>query len=139
MACDIVGQTLIAVHSSDPPSAAEWEAFLAASQSLMARSEKGDVRHLIWSAGGGPSAPQRQQIYTAIKGRNGPTAVVTANAFVRGIVGAISVFNPKIKVFKPDAASEALRYLGLSEIDGKAVLRALLKLQTELGLSGGHP
>jgi len=64
--------------------------------------------------------------------------VVTSNAFVRTIVGAMSVFNSKIKVFKPEATTEAFRYLGISELEGKAVSRAVLKLQAELGLVSGR-
>lgn len=137
MATEVVGQIVVAVHTKDPPGAEEWERFLAESKAVASRLG-GEARHLIFSAGGGPSQSQRQQLYAILKGRSAPTAVVTSNAFVRTIVGAISVFNPKIKVFKPEASDEALRYLGVSEAEAKAVRRTVVKLQAELGLVSGR-
>jgi len=138
MAYEVVGQVVVMVVTSDPPSTAEWDAYIAAVEAFMQRVPGGEGRYLTFSAGGGPSQRQRQQLYAVVKGRSPPTAVVTSNAFVRTIVGAMSVFNSKIKVFKPEATTDAFRYLGISELEGKAVSRSVLKLQAELGLVSGR-
>jgi hypothetical protein len=136
MAFEIVGATLVVVHCADPPNKTEWDAYIAAAAALFERVGTDRARNMAFSLGGGPSFSQRQQINAVLKGRAALAAVVTPNAFVRSIVAAISVFNPKIKVFRPEAVGEAFRYLGISESEAKVVRRTVAKLEAELGLGG---
>ena len=137
-AFEVVGHVMVVVSTSDPPNSADWDVYVREARVLADRVGGRQVRNLIISGGGGPSQTQRKQLYEAFpEGRNAPTAVVTNNAFVRTIAGAMSVFNRNMKVFKPDAMGEAFRYLGISELDGKVIWRSVTKLQRELGIVSG--
>jgi len=135
MACDTVGTTSISVHTAEPPSKEEWERYIAMVVALLDRVGVERARHLVFTQGGGPSFSQRQQINDVLRGRASPAAVVSANAFIRGIVAALALFNPKIKVFRPEAVGDAFRYLGISEAEGKLVWRTATRLKAELGLT----
>jgi hypothetical protein len=134
MACAVVGTLILSVHTAEPPTNEEWSAYIAEIEGLMTRVGMERMRSLVFTDGGGPSFSQRQQVNQLLKGRSAPAAVVTTNAFVRGIVTALAVFNPQIKAFRPEAVGEAFRYLNISETESKIVWRTVAKLQAELGI-----
>jgi hypothetical protein len=138
MAFEAVGPLVIVVHTADPPSQADWDRYIAESKRGVERFGQDRARHLIFTGGGGPSFSQRQQVNEFLRGRPSPTAVVTTNAFARGIVAALAVFNPKIKAFRPEAIGEAFRYLGISEADSKVVWRTVARLQAQIGFGGAR-
>jgi hypothetical protein len=134
MAFDGVGLIWIAVHTPDPPSQEEWDAYLTGTRAFLERVGEDRARGLAFTEGGGPSFFQRQQLNAVLKGRAIPAVVVTSNAFVRGIVAALAIFNPKIKAVRPEAIGDGFRYLSLSETESKAVWRTVARLQAQLGL-----
>jgi len=134
MAFETIDRTCVVVHTADPPSQEEWDAFVEEVKRLLERVGAERARNLVFTKGGGPSFSQRQKVNEVLKGRTPPAAVVTSNAFVRGIVAALAVFNPKIKTFRPEAMDDALHYLGLTHAESKAVWRTLEKLQGQLSI-----
>jgi hypothetical protein len=134
MAFEITGTTIILVHTAEPPSKDEWDRYIRASKELLDRAGAERVHGLVVTEGGGPSISQRQQVNDMLKLRPLSMAVVSSNAFIRTIVTALNVFNPSIKVFRPDALAFAFRHLGLSEQEKKTALRTVAKLQAELGI-----
>lgn len=129
MAFEVVSNLFVVVHTANPPSDEEWDRYVAAG---VASSK--DKRFLVFTDGGAPTSAQRKRLYDALKGKSAITAVISGNAFVRTTVFALSVLNPQVKVFPPDAINDAYRYLHISEVEGRAVTRVIKKLQDELGL-----
>jgi hypothetical protein len=81
------------------------------------KGDKRGIRGLSVSDGGGPTAKQRQELHEFMRqftGGRGTIAIVTANPLVRGIVKALSLFNPQARGFAPGELSEAIDYLGLA-------------------------
>lgn len=92
-------------------------------------------RYFIVSAGGAPTPKQRATTNATLKKRGQPesiVAVVTPKTIVRGIVTALSWFNPKIMSFAPTELDAAMRYLGLTPTEAGEVGLELRKLQAEL-------
>jgi hypothetical protein len=134
MASEIVGSTILAVHTAAPPSKDEWDHFLVGSRTLLDRAGPARARCLVVTEGGGPSFSQRQQLNEVLQQRSPPGAIVSSNAFVRAIVIALSVFNRNLKVFSPRDMTAAFQYLELSPLEQKTMSRTIVKLQGELGI-----
>jgi hypothetical protein len=136
MAFETLGTVCVVLHTNDPPSNEEWDKYMAEVKSLIDRFGAERVRTLVFTEGGGPSFLQRKQVNERLRGGTPLTAVVTANAFARGIGRALAVFNPNIKVFRPEAIGDAFRHLAISDAESKAIWRAVARLKGQLGLKG---
>jgi len=120
----------VIVHSQNNPTDAEWDAVLK-DYSIYYNMFRGI---LVQTAGGAPSAAQREQTTTFWKGKIVPkTAILTSSVVVRAVVTALSWFLPRqrIQAFKDTDLRGALRYLEaeneIASIEGAlARLRALL-------------
>jgi hypothetical protein len=123
------------LHTSRSPSRAEWDEFMA----LLARAAiKGDLqrlRGLIVSDGGGPDATMRGHLQEFFKKQNHALrcAVMMTNVISRGIVAAVSLFNPNLKPFSPRHFPDALAYLGLPRTTEPRLLREFTEMERELG------
>lgn len=123
---------VILVHSKDSPSDVEWQIYCD------------DVRKwclqirgiLVISEGGGPNGVQRGELETAlgIDTYKAKTAVVTLSRVARGIVTAISWFNPSIKAFSTIQIPAAMDYLEIAKADHDSVLREIKRLRESLQL-----
>lgn len=121
---------VILVHSKDAPSDDEWKVYCD------------DVRKwcqqirgiLVVSVGGGPNGVQRGELETAlgIDTYKAKTAVVTLSRVARGIVTAISWFNPSIKAFSTIQIPAAMDYLDVPKKDHDAVTREINLLREAL-------
>jgi hypothetical protein len=129
MLFEVVGDILIAVHTADPPTDAEWAEFMAAARPIVARPA---MANLVFTEGGGPNLLQRRAATETLQGRHVPVAVVTANAFVRFIAAALAAFNSKVRLFAPDQVEEALLHVGAGPRERKALLRSADKLRAQL-------
>lgn len=120
---------IVVIHGPRPPSDEEAHEYLTAFKSR----DISRLRCLIFTEGGAPTAAQRKRLNELLGGRAFPTAVVTNLPLVRGVVTALSWFNPKIRAFTPEAAEEAFRYLGIPSVRYPGIhaevkkLKALLK------------
>lgn len=112
-------QVVISLHRQDAPSAEEWYEYMQALAIAMValKGDKSGIRGLSISDGGGPNAKQRDEINEFMRqftGGRGTISIVTANPIVRGIIKALSWFNPQARGFAPDDLNEAIDYLGLT-------------------------
>ncbi|NUP09682.1 MAG: hypothetical protein HOW73_26860 [Polyangiaceae bacterium] len=124
------GDTVAMVHTADAPSDTEWDAMLAFLRTHW------PARVLVFTEGGGPTTLQRGRLNDALGKDVMSTAVVTSSAVVRGIVTALSWFNPGIKTFSPDGAAAALRYLGVPAEERHELMRRVSKMSSELKPGG---
>src|SRR5262245_3778952 len=118
MAFKLVDNVLIVVHTSDAPRDVEWDAYVeAVVDASKQKVDAGNLRHLIFTAGGGPNAVQRKASNDALRRmtgwRNSAAAVISTSATVRGIVTVFSWFNVNIKSFPPHQLDDAFHYLGI--------------------------
>jgi hypothetical protein len=110
---------VFSLHRKAPPSDGEWTTYLEALEQAVARFD-GVARHvraLSISDGGGPDAKQREQLKAFMRratGSRGVASIVTADPIGRGIVKALSWFNPDTRGFAPNQMRAAIDYLGLA-------------------------
>jgi hypothetical protein len=123
-------ETMTMVHTADAPTDEEWDAMLAHYRAKRA------PRVIVFTDGGGPTTLQRGRLNDALEGMVVKTAVVTASPVIRGIVTALSWFNPGIKSFVPDRAALALSYLGLAAGEHDRVMQQVMKLSRQLQPEG---
>ena len=102
---------VVVVHTREPPSDAEWEAYVRDTERWLEEV----VGYLIVTEGGGPSAAERRMMRDMQQRREMPTvrtAVVCDSLLTRGIVKALGLFNAKIQAFRPEAVRDALVHIG---------------------------
>jgi hypothetical protein len=124
------GETMTMVHTAEAPTDAEWDAMLTHFRAKRA------PRVIVFTDGGGPTILQRGRLNDALGGSVVKTAVVTSSQVIRGIVTALSWFNPGIKSFSPDRAALALTYLGLAATEHDQVMQQVMKLSRQLQIEG---
>jgi hypothetical protein len=129
VAYKLLPDLLISVHGKAPVSDEQFPEILRIFRGL----DYENIRMLVVTEGGGPTPRQRSVMTKALGGRQMRNAVVSDDMLIRGIVTALSWFNPKIRSFRSDDLEGAMRYLGLpparfDEVrDEVAVLQALLR------------
>ncbi len=146
MAYEIVAtpniRVLLALHTGKSPSQAEWDGWCSLLRSS-AESVEGDLArfaNLVVTDGGAPSTAQRTTVNSLIvQGKNLPrVAVVTDSLAVRTIARGFSLFNPLLKVFRPEDFPAAMEFLTVTSWQ-RAVVAALLDLERrELGVGAVH-
>jgi hypothetical protein len=130
MACTMVGDLGIAVHSAEAPTDAEWHVLLE----MMRHADLNRFRGLTFTDGGAPNTAQRRRLTALVGGRPLHAAVVTGSPVVRGVVTALRWSIPEMKTFPPDRLFEALAYLRVSPTELKAVKATVRHLRAELGV-----
>ncbi|MGC4064508.1 MAG: hypothetical protein QM784_07665 [Polyangiaceae bacterium] len=125
----------ILVHGKRSPSDAEWDLYLS---DLRTQADRLDcVKTLVLTEGGNPDGAQRQRLNEVLRGRPTRVAVLTASIIARGVVGALAVFNPRIRAFSPDAAGLALAYLGVPTDEYGPLLRTIAELRAIVARQAG--
>ncbi len=124
-----LGDLAISVFGLDGPTEREFDDYMQA----FLKQEITKMRSLTITAGGGPTAAQRKTLNEALKGRSLPAAVVSSAPMIRGVVTALSWFNPKIKAFPVDKLASALEYLEVPRVTWDGVHASVLKLEREIG------
>lgn len=128
----VIKSVAVMLHTKDNPTDAEWD-------ETIARIDRDAGRYtcaLIITEGGGPSTMQRGQMTDGFerKGFKGKVAVVTVNRIARGIVTALSWFNPNVKAFSTVQVDAALAYLEVPAKDQDMVRNEIKRLRLQLGL-----
>lgn len=134
----IDGNIIVAVHSSENPTNEEWDEYLVAGgQALDAH---GSIRSLAYSQGGGPNSLQRSKTNDLFKDRPQRVAVMLNSALTRGVVTALSWFNPAIKAFNLEQLQAACDYLELTAPQSREVDAQIeqMKQAIELAASSGE-
>jgi hypothetical protein len=129
-----MGDRLVVVADSKPPSAAEWQQFIDACVALDKEGAGGigSASALIFTDGGGPDSGQRLALKKVLRGQAAPAAMVTDSLAVRTVVGLISFFNPQIKVFKSAEWRQAALLARFKEEELLEVLRVAVSLSHEV-------
>jgi len=127
-----VGRVLVVVHSAQAPSASEWAAHIETWHAIASAIEVESVRTLVFTDGGAPNAEQRARLNTVLAGRPTPVAVLSDSLVVRGVAGALSMFNRALKVFPPGRLAEAMQFLGLRPSEQSATMAALEQMKSAL-------
>jgi hypothetical protein len=130
MVYEVIGDLYLVVHRARPPSDEEWMDYLRSWKP----HDMSRMRTLVFTDGGGPDAAQRKAANDALGGKASLTAVVSPSYVVRGVVTALSWFNPKIRAFGPDEAERAFAHVGMrSEQDIARTWARAQKLRVKLG------
>ena len=124
------GRVLVVVHGAANPSQLEWGSLM----NETAARGRADLRMLIVSHGGGPDVDQRKQLATLMAASPAPRAVMTSSALVRGIMAALSFFNPHMKAFGLRDVTGASDYLELTATERMEAQRLLGVLESKLDL-----
>jgi hypothetical protein len=116
---DAALRIVVSLHRKQAPTSEEWLEYIQVLSETMVvlQGDGSRIRGLSISDGGGPSAKQREQVNDFMRrstGGRGTISIVTADPIVRGIVRALSWFNPQARGFAPDQLSAAIDYLGLT-------------------------
>jgi hypothetical protein len=123
------GEIMVVIHTSRPPSDAEWKEYVDG----VASCDLETARSIVITDGGAPSAQQRKLLNDVIGGRQPPGVVISPSTFVRGVVTALSWFNPGLKAFAPEDFDKACHYLELSPSEIEEVWLAVDRLVDLLG------
>lgn len=123
------GEIMVVIHTSQPPSDAEWKEYVEGVASL----DLSTARSIVITDGGAPSAHQRKVLNDVIGGRQPPGVVISPSTFVRGVVTALSWFNPGLKAFAPEDFDNACKYLELSGSEIEEVWLTVDRLVEQLG------
>ncbi|WP_437965376.1 hypothetical protein WMF04_37940 [Sorangium sp. So ce260] len=128
MMFDTTEQVLIAVHGREPPSDEEWDSYMQAAGALPPTCTK----TLVVTAGGGPNAKQRASINDFVSKNTLTVAICTDALLVRQIGTALSWFNPRVKAFRGNDLSAALRYLDVTGPEAALVHQKVAKMRLEI-------
>jgi hypothetical protein len=122
------GRLLVLRENARAPTDDDWKAFCAEIEKLRPRLK--EMRALVFTDGGGPTADQRKKLATAISGGDIQTAVITDRPMVRFIVSTIGLFNKGIRTFQTREAPDAYAWLGLNTEDRQTIKSILRVLET---------
>lgn len=123
------GEIMVVIHTSQPPSDLEWQEYVDG----VASCDLETMRSIVITDGGAPSAQQRKAINDLLGGRQVPGVVVSPSTFVRGVVTALSWFNPGLKAYPHEDFDKACQYLELSLQEIEEVWVTIHKLAELLG------
>ncbi len=123
------GEIMVVIHTSRPPSDAEWKEYVDGVESL----ELETARSIVITDGGAPSAQQRKRLNDVLGGRQPEGVVISPSTFVRGVVTALSWFNPGLKAYPPEDFDKACQYLRLSPTEIEEIWLTIDRLVDLLG------
>jgi hypothetical protein len=126
-------ELLLVLHGMQPPTETEWNEVLSVIRGVLQRHGKlTRLRMLSITDGGSPDANMRNALAKALDGKSLHMAMVTDSAVARGVVTAISWFNPWVKSFSPRHFQPLIDHLELAAKDHPAIADALSALDKQL-------
>jgi hypothetical protein len=125
---------LLFLHTADPPTVEEWRDCM---QRMREYAKTIDVKRLsvlVISDGGGPDSLMRGELtdFYEHTGHTLRTSVIATSVIVRGIVTALSWFNPQMKAYSPKQMPSALKHLNLPLPALPRILREFKTMEKEL-------
>lgn len=126
----------ICLHTAEPVPNHEWTKLIEQLErcGMAGGADPQRARMLVVTDGGAPDARQRSQLGRLWRGKAIQTAVLVpglSNPIKRGLMTALTWFNPRMAFFVPEQLTGALRHIGL-EGEQNSVWTALLELQMQL-------
>lgn len=73
------------------------------------------IRMVTYTMGGTLSPQHRKEVNAVVGNNTTPLAVLVENPFTRGVITALSWFNPAVKAFAPENELDAFSYVGIPE------------------------
>jgi hypothetical protein len=140
MAFGKLAHCIVSVNNAQTPGDEEWDAYLDFLRKHLGPGKA--HRGLVMSDGGVPTAAQRQKLVlvTGLYAAHARVAVATNSAMVRGVVTALSWFQPVYRAFPMTRLGDACEYLGLpraAEGELRKLIAALQDQVRSLGPAGG--
>lgn len=135
----LVGNVILAVHTTAEPTSDEWDEYIAYCRraAKLFGDDLSPCRQLLLTDGGGPNPAQRAAILKATENMPGaagvPRAVISTSHFVRGIVTALTWLERNVKLFEPDQIHQAIAFLGIEESTVAAIWKELESIDEEIG------
>lgn len=126
----------LSLHTKNVPSDEEWKGW---TDTLEVHGREcgwnlGRSSNLVLTDGGAPTIGQRTAVNTLVaQGKTPPwVAVVTESTFVRAMLRALSIFNPRVHAFAPKDARAATDHLQLRSADAlEKVVEACERLERQ--------
>ncbi|MDX2052561.1 MAG: hypothetical protein SFV15_09235 [Polyangiaceae bacterium] len=131
----VFAEYILVMHSGNSPADDEWADLVRAFR----ESDLKNLRILVFTYGGAPSARQRAAINNVLRDHEPRIAIMTPSAFARAVGTAMTWFNPHMALFGPDQLSEAMKHLGSPEHDRPRLRLVLSELERELERLSGAP
>lgn len=134
MSFKIVGSLHIIVVGEANPTNEDWSAYVEA---VKLEEKNGldiikQMRTLVFSDGGGPTATQRKIAADVLNGRSTPVAIVTGSTIMRGVITALRWFNPEARAFSPSEVLEAMAFLDIPAFKQESILQAAQETHANL-------
>jgi hypothetical protein len=129
MAFKVIDRLFLVVYGTKDPTDDEWRAYIADVE----RHGIDRTMQLVFTEGGGPTAPQRRFLEELLAGRTVPVAVMTSSSSIRLMVTAMSWVNREIRSFPPTGLYDALAYLEIPASRAELIEREIKKLRCSLG------
>jgi arginyl-tRNA--protein-N-Asp/Glu arginylyltransferase len=128
----IYQKLLLVMHTKENPSDAEWADYCA----FTAKNLPHFTSTIIVTEGGAPNTMQRGQLNDLLEANNfkQKVAVVTISRLARGIVTALSWYNPNIKAFSPTQIPAALDHVEFPRAHHEGVMKEIRALRQKLQL-----
>ncbi|HET9959926.1 MAG TPA: hypothetical protein VFQ61_35785 [Polyangiaceae bacterium] len=131
-----VGNVVIYVHTSEPPSDEEWDRVLSFYEGAASTLEP---KILVYTEGSAPNAAQRARLNGVFGKRRVLLAILTSSALARAAGTAVHWFRPEVRVFGAREFPKAAMHLGLTPAEATAIESALNELKGELQLGAPAP
>jgi hypothetical protein len=117
---------LLARQNAETPTEAEWDQFLDLLRA--ARPQFEQVKILVATEGGGPSALQRKRLEKTLAGKRVRVAVVSDSVKVRFITSMIALFHKDLRSFLKSEFRGACAHLGMTQDEMTVAERALTEM-----------
>jgi hypothetical protein len=101
----------------------DWEAFLREMKALRPRFP--EMRAMVFSDGGGPTAEQRKRLAVVMGGQDIKTTVISDKGVVRFVVATIGLFNKLIRTYSWQDVADAYAWLGLTGAEEEIIESAV--------------
>jgi hypothetical protein len=125
---------ILFLHTARAPSNEEWDGALSVMRRYAMSGDFRRLRALVVSEGGGPDAGQRSALQHVFKSHNHALkcSVITTSVIGRGVIGAVSMFNPQLKGFSPRSFAEAIAHIDLPQATMPRLIREFSSMEREL-------
>jgi len=122
----------LVMNTKDNPGDEEWGEYV----DFAIKNQAHISSTMIITEGGGPNTMQRGMMNDRLeaKGLKQKVAVVTLSRLARGIVTALSWFNPNVRAFSTSQIPAALAYLEIPATDHEGVMQEIRRLRLKLKL-----
>jgi hypothetical protein len=124
---------VLAVHNDQAPTEPEWDRYLLLCNDAMNRT--GEVRALVFTDGGGPTANQRKRLRVALGNRDSLTALITMpdQVMLRAVLAAVRLFNSSLAAYSCVEGRKALTHVGIGVDQADTVRDQARSLAREVG------